>query len=338
MDLPSPDLNSLTQDAGNALVVSRFLGTAVDGVNQAGAWMHENPGFSWCVASGAVLVGLILWLTGARILKPSLATLGTIFGGVCGMLLFPMLSAPGAPTPGNIDPAYIGMGCGGLLGLLATLLAFRTAIAVTLGVVCATLSIAATGGVLGVARFIEAHEDAARAYGSPRVWIVSHDRDVTSASVGGGFVRADRLVHADAKRSASPLGFTGPAARMESDVREHTEAVTQTWQTLSRTTKVTLLMSGLMGLLAGMILGLAATRPATALLTATLGSAAWMIGAAWLVSQVFPGIFERVGVQPIGWLTIWLTLAAAGMFLQRSRQRPAITPAPVSAAPSMRPL
>lgn len=316
-------LGSQTSIAAGA---AGFIGFVVHQVNGAAQWLSDQPTAPWIAAIVTVLAGVVLWLAGARVLKPALALLGLLCGGASGALLFPMFSAPGAPTPGNIDPAWIGLACGGILGLLATLLAYRTAIAVSLGVVCATLAFVATAGVLGVAQ-LHAPDRTAEADTSPKIWIVSHG-DSPASGTHGGFVRPiQNTVHAD--EPVSTIGLTGPAASLEFAVRERLDIATDHWRTLSRGTQMTLLLSTLGGLLAGMILGLAATRSATALLTASVGSAAWMLGVAWLATQLTPGLIERAGVQPVGWITIWLTLAAGGMFLQRQRRGNAPTAVPV---------
>ena len=186
-------LGSQTSIAAGA---AGFIGFVVHQVNGAAQWLSDQPTAPWIAAIVTVLAGVVLWLAGARVLKPALALLGLLCGGASGALLFPMFSAPGAPTPGNIDPAWIGLACGGILGLLATLLAYRTAIAVSLGVVCATLAFVATAGVLGVAQ-LHAPDRTAEADTSPKIWIVSHG-DSPASGTHGGFVRPiQNTVHAD---------------------------------------------------------------------------------------------------------------------------------------------
>lgn len=340
MDIPNLDLQSLSalQSAGNLPTgLAGFLGSMIEHLNSAAAWVAAQPAAPFVAAGIAVAVGMVLWLAGARVLKPALALLGTLWGAAAGAMLFPMLTSPGSPTPGNIDPAWIGLGCGGVLGLLATLMAFRTAIALSLGAVCATLTCIATAGILGVAQLpaksVEHHEAQAE---SSRIWIVAHGTSAQNSH--GSFVRSGHQVAAS-DEPISTLGFTGPAARVEEQVRAIVSSAQETWGALPRGTQLTMLFGALGGALAGMILGLTATRPATALLTASTGSAAWLIGGAWLAQALAPAALDRVGIQPIGWLAIWLTLAAAGVFMQRQRQK-ATAPAHVSAAPApqLRPL
>lgn len=340
MDLPNLDLQSLSalQSAGNMPTgFAGFLGSMVEHINTGAAWIAAQPAAPYVAAGSAVAIGMVLWLAGAKVLKPTLALLGTLWGAVAGAMLFPMLTSPGSPTPGNIDPAWIGLGCGAVLGLLATLIAFRTAIALSLGAVCAMLAFAATAGVLGVAQVhTTASEHHQASADSPRIWIVAHGTPEKASH--GSFVRSGHEIASD--EPTSVLGFTGPAARVEEQVRTVANSANESWTTLPRGTQLTLLFGALGGALAGMILGLTATRSATALLTASTGSAAWLIGGAWLVQSLAPTAFDRFGVQPIGWLAIWLTLAAAGVFMQRQRQKTS-TPVQVIApaqAPQLRPL
>jgi hypothetical protein len=340
MDLPNLDLQSLSalQSAGNMPTgFAGFLGSMVEHINSGAAWVAAQPTAPYVAAGTAVALGMVLWLAGAKVLKPALALLGTLWGAAAGAMLFPMLTAPGSPTPGDIDPAWIGLGCGAVLGLLATLMAFRTAIALSLGAVCAMLAFVATAGMLGVAQLSTNSADRSDARSdSPRIWIVAHG--ASSQSSLGSFVRNGHEIATD--EPTSVLGFTGPAARVEAQVRSMANGASETWATLPRGTQLTMLFGAVGGALAGMILGLTATRSATALLTASTGSAAWLIGGAWLVQAVAPNALERFGVQPIGWLVIWLTLAAAGVFMQRQRAKAstlvqAVAPAP---APQLRPL
>jgi len=338
MDLPF-DLSSLTnlQPAGNMPTgFAGFLGSMIQQINSAAAWVAAQPAAPYVAAASAVGIGLVLWLAGAKVLKPALAILGTMWGAAAGAMLFPMLTSPGSPTPGNIDPAWIGLGCGAVLGLLATLLTFRTAIALSLGAVCAMLAFVATAAMLGIAQLPSGQVQERQASSdSPRIWIVAHASD---PATHGGFVRSGHEIVAD--QPTSSLGFTGPAAKVEAQLRTFADDASQTWNTLSRGSQMTLLIGALAGALVGMVLGLTATRSATALLTSSTGSAAWLIGGAWLVQAVAPTAFDRFDIQPVGWLAIWLTLSAAGVFMQR-QARKAAAPAQLVAtgpAPQLRPL
>lgn len=99
-----------------------LMSRALEGLNSLPWGIHA------VVAMGMV-AGLVLWLAGRRVLKPLLITVAAILGGLLGGLVVPSTSWGASLT------VWHGVGIGLVAGLIIGLLLYRSAMAVSVGVV-----------------------------------------------------------------------------------------------------------------------------------------------------------------------------------------------------------
>lgn len=99
-----------------------LMSRALEGLNALPWGIHA-------VVALGMAVGLVLWLAGRRVLKPLLITLAAVIGGLVGGLIVPSASW------GASLSVWHGVGIGLAAGLIVGLLLYRSAMAVTVGVV-----------------------------------------------------------------------------------------------------------------------------------------------------------------------------------------------------------
>jgi hypothetical protein len=87
------------------------------------------PWVAHAVIAVALAAGIIMWLSGAKLLKPVFCVLGAMAGGGIGFLLGPTATSSvfGVPSP------YVGLAVGGLMGFVTGIALFRFAVAISTG-------------------------------------------------------------------------------------------------------------------------------------------------------------------------------------------------------------
>ncbi len=101
----------------------------------------------WLVHAGiaaAFVIGLVLWLRGKPLLKPTIVLLAAVVGGLFGFIFLPVL-APSATVP-----PWLGMLAGALAGSLIMLAMHRVLAAAVFGAVLAVAMATVTAGTLTI--------------------------------------------------------------------------------------------------------------------------------------------------------------------------------------------
>lgn len=130
--------------AGGAEAARGAASGAASGADGPGGVASASGSASlWTVhvmAGLAIVVGLLLWAKGAKLLKPIAATVGLAAGALAGLLLVPLL---GIGDLGPVPLPVAGVVAGGLLGLIIALAITRLAVSV------AAAGIGASVGLVG---------------------------------------------------------------------------------------------------------------------------------------------------------------------------------------------
>ncbi|PHQ79697.1 MAG: hypothetical protein COB69_07420 [Phycisphaera sp.] len=266
-------------------------------VNQIVAAIQEHPLWAHAGLITLLVAGVLLWVSGRRVLKPIFAVLGALAGGFLGHAIVPGM---GIDSMFGISGNLAGAAVGGAMGALAAILIFRVAIGILSSLVVGGLA------VLGASIFIQTTEPAPElpttdpsesALVEPET---SLDEDSSSWR--------DQINLENAQKAADEPGqFVG-------DIFRGFKA--ELWDPLDGGDKALLTASGLAGIVAGLALGVLAPKKTTALVTAFSGAGMWL-PAIYFLSQTLelPGkaILERL---PIEWLAIWLVVSMTGLFIQ----------------------
>jgi len=266
------------------------------------------------VALGA---GIILWLLGAKLVKPVFLLLGLAAGGFVGATLLPMTGIPpfdlGAVT---LSPGITGVLIGGLIGALVALALFRVVITMT-----AALAFAAAG-LMGALVFLH--------FNPTPPGTEPGNRAISDA----GAVGLDTLGSIDldaAQRSIDLVdGSEGEALLDEQTRQELLDAAQRSRAFIERAAgsiraelerrpvrdKTIAFASMFAGLALGLLVGVTMPNRTAALVTALLGSAV-AIGAAVALataqSGALPGVLDR---SPVVWGIAWIVLTLVGLLVQ----------------------
>lgn len=292
------------------------------------------PWFAHAAVLLAFGAGLVIWLSGWRLLRPGFVVLGLIGGAIAGHL-WP------ADLRFGLDPwAYVGAGA--ILGVLMGWLAFRVLVANTLGLVgAAALS-------LGVAAFVRVEPSGLTQTPEPPPAAAQPSTDHEPGPETGGETSSLELLVLKLKleelRQSLADSLDMPAADTASDSEPDgplTDLTThrsieivrafarrtgdQLWRfwndDLNPSGRALLILSSVVGFLSGLVLGLMAPKRAAAVTTAAIGPAVWIPAAAYLgVAMQLPFI-SHAPARPETWLLVWTGAFGAGLLIQLWRSR-----------------
>jgi hypothetical protein len=258
--------------------------------------LRELPPAAHALAIGGLITGLALWLFGGKLLKPAFALLGLVIGGMLGFLLVPAFFSTtilGVPSP------YVGLGLGLLLGLIQGLVLFRFSMAICTALI---LGLAATLGAAAWMKF----EPLKRAAD-----VANQPVSTLTGSVPAGASSLTIPTREEAIEKLRPV-----AERVGAFLDDAGEQLKSEWTKLTPRQQGTLVISGLAGILGGLILGLVFPKKSSALVTALVGAAVWIPCAAWLaIAANAPGN-ERLNFTAFTWLLIWLGVTILGLVIQ----------------------
>lgn len=287
----------------------------------AGFADQASAGLGLIAAVVVGLVGVALWLFGAKLMKPAAAFVGAVLGATAG---FAVLAGTGGAGAENQPPLAAGVGIGALLGLGAALLLYRMVVATTAAATLAAIGVLATASAWGpalgsnLARPTAAVAHPSVAQGSP-----SQAKFVMLPS--GTIVRAkpteQKPQTSDTVLAASAIGVDGGI-----------EGLRSAFLSMDPAKRSGVLLAGLAGGLTGLFVGLVWPRRTSALVSAIAGSALWLAAVVWIArTNDLPGaaLAERT---PAGWLITWALVAIIGFAIQglmsaRTVVQPAAQPA-----------
>lgn len=275
----------------------------VESMSRALQGLSDLPWVVHVVVVLAMAAGIVLWLTGERLLKPLTIVMCALVGGAIGFLLIPI--TPWSTAQGGTLTYWHGLGCGAFVGALAGLLMFRSAIALGCGVVFGLLLPMLAAGLLGLTRGGDTP-----ATGSPTAGSVSALMErVEQGAVGQAANAAvDKLPESAQPAAESVRGFlTGASAKAD-----------ETWSTLPALHRGVILLCAAIGLAGGVIMGLSMPGWACGAVSSLFGAAVWLACFVWMSNAMqlpWRAALDRPTLQ---WLAIWSIAGVIGMGVQWS--------------------
>jgi hypothetical protein len=270
------------------------------------------------LAVALVISGLLLWLAGARVLKPGLIGSGAIGGGILGAVIAPLL-LPALIF--GVSSVYTAIAVGVILGLVLSIALFRLTVAVAGTLV---LTAAAT---LGTLAYLSRTPDAL-----PALPEVPSATSQPPGALESAKATADQLRNDLAALLSGRATSAEPQAQAVRAVLDQAKSTATTWWgDVPSGSRVAILTAAALGGLLGFVGGVLAPRKMSAVVTAPLG-AALVIGAGlWIAQNVLSSAGWAREIGPVGWAGVWLAASALGMFVQLMtlsqgpRPRPAAT-------------
>lgn len=284
---------------------------ALDAAGLASA-VKDLPIGAHSVAIAGLLAGLVLWGVGRRFVKPGFALAGMLLGAVLGFFAIaalPLLDPFPVPAP------YLGLDAGTLVGLLLAVLLFRVAMAASTALVMALM------GVLVAAAYLDLKLEPA----PHQKLLATQERPVDPP--------ADPALEATPTEPWYVLNTGEDAGLAE---RTASRATTKTrrflhalknelhsiWARLPEQSQIVVSLSAALGAAVGALSGLGAPKRSAGAVTAMLGAAMWIPCVVWLAhARDLPGR-EFLSHRPLGWVIIWLVVAALGIVIQWIALRP----------------
>jgi hypothetical protein len=249
------------------------------------AGLHSLPPAIHIVAALGLVGGIVFWVLGRKLLRPAFAFLGGVVGGFVGFFVFPTFAPAdvfGAPSP------YVGLAAGGCMGLVAGVVLYRFAVAIT------------TGAALALA-------------GALIAAVGLHFGQNLPSMVSDGPAKAAE--QAKASEGEKPVQVL--AEQVTGFMKASAESVSQEWSEFPAHQRMIVSASAVGGGIFGFLVGLIFPKRASAVSTALFGAAVWLPCGLWLVNSAeAPGreFLNKGGA--IGWLVVWLTVSALGFAFQ----------------------
>jgi len=269
----------------------------------------------------ALMAGLMLWLVGARVIKPVFFLFGLAIGAFVGTTILPLTGLPSFHPGGiTITPGVTGLITGGILGSLVSLAMFRLVIAMT-----SSLAFAAAG-VLGAMIFLHFNPTVSDEMPSEtQAALVESGESVAGIATSLN----DEITRQAAERSVNLLDQDNKV--LDDDTKQQLkdaatrskEFVEQMYNTIKadldrRPTrdKLIALSAGFAGLAFGLLIGVVMHKRTTALVTSLFGSAVCIASTSALLTA-------RTGQRPdfldqsaVIWAVAWVILTIIGLMVQ----------------------
>ncbi len=298
----------------------------------AGHNLADLPPVAHAPIALALVAGFLLWVVGGRLIKPAFAAMGIVLGGLGGFMLLPQLGFEqvlGMPSP------YAGLAFGGLSGLIFSIVVFRMAVGV------ASSGAFALVGLLGGLAFLQVQPGIEQAPDSPLEAEID-ERAAALATDGGASSMLDDIRDAfdeaavdHAERSIRETA-EGSFERLDGDTqtimrtaygqcRAFVSALVSQagdrWRATGADERMILMGGTILGAAAGLLIGFAAPKRSSAVVSALAGSAIWLGSAVWLMHAFEAPGREFLQRTPLVWVIVWLAAAGVGVMLQLKARR-----------------
>ena len=269
----------------------------------------------------ALMAGLLLWLVGARVIKPVFFLLGLAIGAFVGTTILPLTGLPTfSPGAITLTPGITGLITGGILGSLVSLAMFRLVIAMT-----SAMAFAAAG-VLGAMIFLHFNPTISQ----------SELTETQSAMVDSGNALADittslnDTINREAAQHATDLidqdnkvldddtkqQLKDAATRSKEFVKQLVATIQADLDQRPTRDKLIALSAGFAGLAFGLLVGVVLPKRTTALVTSLFGSAVCMASTSALLTARNGQQPEFLNQSALIWATAWVILTIIGLMVQ----------------------
>lgn len=292
---------------------------ALDGLDRLLAALQSLPVGVHGGAVLALLAGLLLWMFGAKVLKPVFALIGLSVGSLVGAIGLPLM---GIEQVGGYPSVYVGLGIGAIAGAIIACVLFRFALAATSAVVFAAV------GLLGAAAYLD-HETPGKVQPPASLLLAPLSPPATHPDEATAGLNADSVLSVrrpdGSMTSAQELigesvkpAVEAHAARARAFAAEMGRRSRSAWDSVEARDRLVVLGGGVGGAVLGALFGLLMPKRSAALVTSLFGSAAVLGAAIWLAGATDAPGREALEMSP-GRMGVVLAIATlVGMVVQLS--------------------
>tara|TARA_R110002072_G_scaffold150953_2_gene299772 strand:+ start:6747 stop:7634 length:888 start_codon:yes stop_codon:yes gene_type:complete len=272
----------------------------------------------------ALMAGLLLWLVGARVIKPVFFLFGLAIGAFVGTTILPLTGLPTFHPGGfTLTPGITGLLAGGLIGSLVSLAMFRLVIAIT-----SSMAFAAAG-VVGALIFLSANPPQSDGLSETEAALVESGEDTADTLAGIKTSLNDTINREAAEEAFDRLDEDGnilnddAKQQIKDAATRSKEFIEHMYNTIQADLaerpdreKLIILSAGFAGFAFGLLVGVMMPKRTTALVTSLSGSAVCIGATSALLTA-------RTGQRPdfldqsaIIWAIVWVILTALGLMVQ----------------------
>jgi hypothetical protein len=283
------------------------LQKVIDAMSRVLAGLAEMPWGVNLLVALAMAAGIVLWLTGERLIKSMIVILIAMIGGVLGVLLL-ALTGLGASSGFTM---WHGLGLGTFVGLVAGLLMYRSAIALSSGAVFGVMLPMLAAALLGLGQAGDAPlKQTELAPASVQTAAGALPNPAAMAANVAAARATDELTIPENIRDASERARIG--------ANDLATQLGRAWGALPAVHRVTILLCAAVGLAGGVILGLSMPAWGCAATASGFGAAVWLGAFVW-ISNSFAAPWRNVLERPaLHWLAIWSAVALVGLLVHWS--------------------
>lgn len=273
----------------------------VDTTAAAQNLLESMQAWHWNVAAGiGLLLGLVLWLVGGRLIKPTFAMTGILLGAALG---FFGVAMAGVQPIGEMPAPILASLVGALVGLIIAIILFRFAMAIAGAMVLGLV------GAASVAAYVHETVTSAesRAEAEPTIVTVASVHPDTHEEPTG---KSDSSVDAV---TALARQITDRALEVGDQALARAEPY---WDAIPIAQRTWIAGGWIGGVLLGLLFGALMPQHTSALIAAMVGSAMWIPSAAWIATAAgVPGA-EHLDQPVTVWLAVWLGSTIVGVSVQ----------------------
>ncbi len=288
-----------------------------------------------------MVVGLLLWAVGFKILRAGFAAAGLLLGGVVGWILGDAFQL-GVPAWGAA--LFLGL-LFAAMGALTYRLAVAGALAIVFGfgAPLAVIAVhelqggevvdAATGPQNGPPAETDPDDPTGDPAGDPAgvedridVWIQDwFEKQVRDRLPAGTEIDPAKLDQEEVRSLAEQFNLTEEfeqhIEQFRNFARRLIDGVQQSWARTPERIRPFLLAAAVLGALLGILVGAAVPKLSTTVVTSFTGSLIWLASLRVILERIVPGGADWLPESGRSWLAIWAVAAVIGLFVQWTIQR-----------------
>lgn len=292
-------------------------------MNELSRSIQELPLAALVPVALAVIVGLLLWAAGRRLLRPGFAAAGLLLGGAIGWIVGENVNMG---VPAAIPAIVLG-----IVFAAVAALTYRLAVAVALGLVLGVggpMAVVALGELQPsrteretVEEFLP--DEAGLPGETPESmpppaddldafdrWLNARAREHFPGTLPGQPLTSEEIAH--------HLGLGDEVTQHVSTVKNWAEAayaaVVQIWNDMPERLRPALLGAAATGAMLGLLIGALAPGLSASVVTAFGGGLLWLTGVRILAEHLVDGAL--MPTTGSAWLILWVTISAIGLSIQ----------------------
>lgn len=300
-------------------------------MNELSSTLQDLPLISLIPIGLLVVVGLLLWGAGRRVLRTGFAAVGLLVGGGIGWLLGDSF---------NLGvPAWVAAIIAGMALACIAVLLYRFAVA---GALACVLAVAAPLAVVAVTELnphvelrapdtddpdggeaaplggpTERKPDEFDKWLDPERWIKDQIKDQLPGQLGAD---GELIQPLTPREIGERFGMTDEMGeqidRLESYARRLLDSFTAAWAQTAPAIRPYLIASAIGGALLGVLIGALAPGFSAAIVTAFGGSLLWLGGSRLIVESLGYTEASWMPARGMSWLTIWVVASLVGFAIQ----------------------